>query len=81
MPNGRQASRHLCQPARAAQPQRAPWPSWWAGFRSRRSFRWSWPPRWKGVGVVCASPGDCGAGGYYTDSSGRMQALVDSQTW
>ena len=30
--------------------------------------------------VSCASPGDCGADGYYTDSSHRMQALVDSQT-
>jgi hypothetical protein len=30
--------------------------------------------------VSCSSPGDCSAGGYYTDSSHRMQALVDSQT-
>ena len=30
--------------------------------------------------VSCASPGDCNAGGYYTDSSHRMQTLVDSQT-
>jgi hypothetical protein len=30
--------------------------------------------------VSCPSAGNCGAGGYYTDSSGRMQALVDSQT-
>jgi hypothetical protein len=34
--------------------------------------------------VSCASAGNCGAGGYYTDSSGKFQAFVVSQssgTW
>jgi hypothetical protein len=31
------------------------------------------------VSVSCASPGDCGAGGFYTDSSGGNQAYVASQ--
>jgi hypothetical protein len=30
--------------------------------------------------VSCASPGECSAGGLYTDSSRRTQAFVDSQT-
>ena len=30
--------------------------------------------------VSCASPGNCSAGGYYTDSSGHSQAFVDRQT-
>jgi len=30
--------------------------------------------------ISCAAPGSCSAGGYYTDSSHRTQALVDSQT-
>ncbi len=30
--------------------------------------------------VSCASPGDCGAGGFYTDSSGHSQAFVVSET-
>ena len=38
-----------------------------------------------GLGSVsCASPGSCGAGGYYTDGSGGLQAFVASQvngTW
>lgn len=29
--------------------------------------------------VSCASPGNCGAGGYYTDGSGRTQAFVVSE--
>jgi hypothetical protein len=32
------------------------------------------------VSVSCSSPGDCSAGGYYTDSSHRTQTLVDSQS-
>ena len=31
------------------------------------------------ISVSCASPGDCGAGGFYTDSSGGNQAYVASQ--
>ena len=30
--------------------------------------------------VSCASAGNCSAGGFYTDSSGRGQAFVDSET-
>jgi hypothetical protein len=30
--------------------------------------------------VSCASPGDCGAGGYYTDGSGHTQAFVVTET-
>ena len=36
------------------------------------------------ISVSCAAPGDCGAGGYYTDSSDRQQPFVVSQasgTW
>ena len=29
--------------------------------------------------VSCATPGNCGAGGYYTDSAGHRQAFVVSQ--
>jgi hypothetical protein len=29
--------------------------------------------------VSCASPGNCAAGGYYTDGSGHQQALAASQ--
>jgi hypothetical protein len=32
------------------------------------------------VSVSCTAPGDCSAGGYYTDSSGHQQALVVTQT-
>jgi hypothetical protein len=30
--------------------------------------------------VACPAPGDCSAGGYYTDSSGHQQALVVTET-
>jgi hypothetical protein len=30
--------------------------------------------------VSCAAAGDCGIGGYYTDSAGAIQAFVDSET-
>jgi hypothetical protein len=30
--------------------------------------------------LSCASPGNCGAGGSYTDSSGQAQAFVVAQT-
>jgi hypothetical protein len=34
-----------------------------------------------GVGSVsCASAGECGAGGFYQDSSGRFQVFVVSET-
>jgi len=32
------------------------------------------------LSVSCAAPGDCGAGGYYSDASGHEQALVVTQT-
>jgi len=32
------------------------------------------------ISVSCAAAGECGAGGFYTDSSGHHQAFVDSQT-
>jgi hypothetical protein len=32
------------------------------------------------VSVSCAAAGECGIGGYYTDSSGDIQAFVDSET-
>ena len=32
------------------------------------------------VSVSCAAPGDCGAGGYYSDASGHQQAFVVSET-
>lgn len=32
------------------------------------------------VSVSCAAPGDCSAGGYYSDASGRQQAFVVSET-
>ena len=36
------------------------------------------------ISVSCASPGNCGVGGYYTDRSGNLQAFVVNQarsTW
>jgi hypothetical protein len=30
--------------------------------------------------VSCGSAGNCGAGGFYTDSSGHQQAFVASET-
>jgi hypothetical protein len=30
--------------------------------------------------VSCAAPGNCGAGGYYTDRHGHQQGFVVSQT-
>jgi hypothetical protein len=32
------------------------------------------------LSVSCAAPGDCSAGGYYSDASGHEQALVATQT-
>jgi hypothetical protein len=32
------------------------------------------------LSVSCAAPGDCSAGGYYSDAAGREQALVVTQT-
>jgi hypothetical protein len=30
--------------------------------------------------ISCSTPGDCGAGGYYTDASGNVQAFVTTET-
>jgi hypothetical protein len=30
--------------------------------------------------ISCSAPGDCGAGGYYTDASGDLQAFVATET-
>ena len=32
------------------------------------------------LSVSCAAPGDCSAGGYYSDAAGHEQALVVTQT-